>query len=45
MLEWLIPALCGVVVVAVLVKAFWNPPRPDPFKSTDTRLPPGSGPA
>jgi len=30
--DWLILALCGIVVVAVFVKAFWNPPRPDPDK-------------
>lgn len=42
--DWLIPALCGVVVVAVLFKAFWKPPERDPTKPEDPPdLPPGVG--
>jgi len=33
--DWLIPALCGVVVLAVLVKAFWKAPEPDSDKRHD----------
>jgi hypothetical protein len=39
---WLIPAICGVLVVAVLVKAFWNPPRRDPTRPEPPDLPPGT---
>jgi hypothetical protein len=38
--DWLIPAICGIVVVAVLVKAFWKAPKPDPLKPEQTGLPP-----
>lgn len=41
--DWLIPAICGLVLVIVLIKAFWNPPKPDPLKPESTDLPPGAG--
>ena len=41
--DWLIPAICGVVIVAVLVKAFWNPPKRDPLKPEPPALPPNVG--
>jgi hypothetical protein len=43
MLDWVIPAICGVVVLAVLVKAFWKAPRPDPDKKHGHDEPPGTG--
>lgn len=30
--DWLIPAICGLIVAAVLLKAFWKPPECDPNK-------------
>jgi hypothetical protein len=41
--DWVIPAICGVALVVVLIKAFWNPPKPDPLKPESTDLPPGAG--
>jgi hypothetical protein len=42
--DWLIPAICGVLVAFVLVKAFWAPPKPDPDrKHDDKEEPPGTG--
>ena len=45
--NWLIPAICGAVIAAVLVKAFWNPPQKDPLKPEPPifppELPPGAG--
>ena len=35
MSDWIIPALCGLVVAFVLVKAFWRPPSRDDSKSHD----------
>jgi hypothetical protein len=40
--DWLLAVLGGLVLLAVVVKAFWNPPKPDPHKSHRTNLPPGA---
>ena len=41
--DWLLAAIGGLVLLAVVVKAFWNPPKPDPLKPERTDLPPGAG--
>jgi len=41
--DWLIAVIGGLVLLAVVIKAFWNAPEPDPLKPESTELPPGAG--
>jgi hypothetical protein len=41
--DWLIAVICGLVLLAVVIKAFWKAPEPDPLRPESTELPPGAG--
>ncbi len=42
--DWLIAVLGAAAIGAVLVKAFWSAPKPDPHKSEDIgQVPPNIG--
>jgi hypothetical protein len=42
--DWLVALLGGVVLLGVLIKAFWNPAALSGNRHEDTRLPPGASP-